>query len=478
MNENRAVKIAFVAALLFCLLPFIVQSLAVLAYRYEADDSEGVVLNQGWQILHGEDIYGRIDRYPFVTAVYPPLFPLAAALMIKLAGPRLLAGRLISFFSSLLLLLILFFVIKKKTAGYLPSLLCVSLLVSLFPFQNWACLCRVDLLAILFSFSALAVYLLAGESVLADEVIAGLMLLGLFTKQTALAVPATLLLHLIFTGKGKRAARIFLPLFALFASVFSLLLLITQGRYFSHTVLYVANAYSLPDALAIFWRTICNYPLFAVLAAALTFDSARKKDLLFPVYLAASFLVGLLSGKTGANYNFWLEFCIGFSVLASLAAARVMDRPEVRAFSASSRSVFLLAVAAQLLFASNYWLISRDYQNNLRTLSGEGDFISSFIKTVPGPVLTETAGLSILNGKPFLLEPFGMKVLAEEGLWDESPVLRDLNAQKFDLIAIKSNKGERSSRFTPKMLAAMKAHYVRLAVSPHWELLRPRDRKL
>ena len=463
----------------FCLLPLLLQSLSVLSFPYEVDDSEGVILNQGWLLLQGKPLYGELNEYPLITTIYPPVFPWLTAQLIKTVGLKLLAGRLISLLASLAIIGLLFINLKKASQNNLVPWLSLAFFCSFFAVQDWAVVCRVDMLAICFAFLALTIFALGKNSRLNNFLIILSMLLAVFTKQSMVAVPAAIFLFLVWQKNGRRCLALFLPFIALGALLWGSLVWVTHGNYFNHTVVYLVNPYYLQDALAFLVQTVAPFPFFYGLIFIYVFYRLKQKagPVLFILYLLTSFLVGLLSGKVGANYNFWLEFCLSSSLLLGLSLdAFLKELKNIKATPLSGQSLLLFLVAVQLLFSVNYYLLSKDYAQTRMDLLEEGAFISSFIQQAPGRILSETAGPAVLNNKEFLFEPFGLSQLVEPGYWDQELILSDIKAQRFSLIALKVNRQTRWNifRFTPEIIEAIKNNYVRLALSPGWELLKPR----
>ena len=52
-------------------------------------------------------------------------------------------------------------------------------------------------------------------------------------------------------------------------------------------------------------------------------------------------------------------------------------------------------------------------------------------------MLTEYPGLAVAAGKPILFEAWIFKLLAEQGLWDERPILEAIAARRFSLVVLR-----------------------------------------
>jgi hypothetical protein len=56
----------------------------------------------------------------------------------------------------------------------------------------------------------------------------------------------------------------------------------------------------------------------------------------------------------------------------------------------------------------------------------------------PGDLLTDDPGLAVAAGKPILFEFVIFRLLAEQGVWDERPILEAIAARRFDLVALRA----------------------------------------
>ena len=81
---------------------FLIQSILAITFPYPLDYGEGPLLGQAIQLAEGQNIYRtNISSPPYVIANYPPVYVLALVPYIKLFGPALQAGRVLSLISTL-----------------------------------------------------------------------------------------------------------------------------------------------------------------------------------------------------------------------------------------------------------------------------------------------------------------------------------------------------------------------------------------
>jgi len=69
----------------------------VLSFPYTVDSGEGLSFNRALILSKAGNIYTPINNEPYTVTNYPPFFEILLAGIIKLFGPKLLWGRLISF---------------------------------------------------------------------------------------------------------------------------------------------------------------------------------------------------------------------------------------------------------------------------------------------------------------------------------------------------------------------------------------------
>ena len=86
-----------------------------------------------------------------------------------------------------------------------------------------------------------------------------------------------------------------------------------------------------------------------------------------------------------------------------------------------------------------------------------------------GPILSENLSVLVRQGKPVLVEPFGMLLLSRKGLWRPDRLVADCEAGRFDLIVY-----ENRLRDIPGMDACLDRRYEPTATLGPYDLFRPR----
>ena len=118
-------------------------------------------------------------------------------------------------------------------------------------------------------------------------------------------------------------------------------------------------------------------------------------------------------------------------------------------------------------------------QNYIIEQRGEVAQLSRMVAKADGPVLTDDyMGLLPLQGRRIYFQPFEMTQLSRDGDWDQRPLLKDIDEERFPMIMIWSPPFAReikSDRWTPRMLEEIHGHYQRTDRLADMVIYRPRE---
>src|SRR5438552_18280542 len=89
-----------VLILVLYLLAFVDHGWSIVRFPYEVDYGEVPELNRAVLLAHGRQIYVDWSQPPYQMANYPPLYPLATSIGVRLDGVQFFTGRLLSFAST------------------------------------------------------------------------------------------------------------------------------------------------------------------------------------------------------------------------------------------------------------------------------------------------------------------------------------------------------------------------------------------
>ncbi len=374
-----------------------------------------------------------LTDYPYLIANYPPVFIGLVALGQRLLGPSLAFPRALGLLATLGVILALYAGLRAFSRDRTSAALLASLFALPWFVITWAGLARVDTLAILFSLAGLAIVLRRGVGAHAWPALVCFWL-AFFTKQNALLAPAAVGLALL-TARDRRLGRALLAYALPLLALFGLLVAATRGQAYRHLVPYTAAAGYEPGRMGASYLqfALVAAPLLVLIVAALAlvpraFASGTGRILL--AYFVLNLLALATIAKAGAAQNYFLEPWAATLLLAGFAWSRLVERwPK----AAEARLAFLLAAGtvASLAFPSLHRL-----PQALRRPANAEEFLEAtrLVRETQGDVLSENLSLLVVNGRRVLVEPFGVLLLARQGLLPTDRLTRDCEAGRFPLV--------------------------------------------
>jgi len=465
-----------------------------IAQPYQLNYGEGLAASQAAHVTDLAHAYSSLEHYPFVVFQYPPLFHLTTHAMGKLTGDLVIAGRSVSLLSAAILCALIgwitFQVLPRRASRplrLLAALLAATLPTTLYNF-NWTWLARVDTLAVLLSFSGVAVFAVRPFSPPLQILASVLMIAGLFTRQTALAAPIACLLVACLIDR-RIALRMLLVMAILGGSTLGWLAWQTEGQVLLHLFRYNQTAFSITRAafgllmnlrhvagllalaggaslsVLIGVGTLARRQRWDLLRANLGSNRYRRMVLLLAVYSMLAAASALTFGKEGSDINYFLEWNVSLAPLAGIllfrAALPVGHRLRLRA-------AWLAALALPLLLLDNGFDQARI--GWLRLVDGplpadrqQIEIYRRALETIqetPGPVFSEDMNLLYKTGKDIPAEPAMIQYLAKAGLWDERPFVRMIQERQFALVTTVSGEIALSrERYSPAVAAAIEKAY-------------------
>jgi hypothetical protein len=345
-------------------------------------------------------------------------------------------------------------------------------LAALFPLpwfvSTWAALARVDTMAIALSVAGLGVVLTRGVSRRAWPALL-LFWLAFFTKQNALVAPLAVLLDLALS-RDRRLWRVALAYLLPLAAAFGALALVTRGAAWRHLVPYTAAADYEPGRMAesyLHFALIAGPLLllvaFAIVSVPAAFVRGHGRVLLF--YLGLNLVALATIAKAGAAQNYFLE---PWAATLLMAGHSLRVAGERFRWLRSGRFAVLLAGAA----VAHYAFASLDrLPQALRAPQNADEFyaLTRLLRSTPGDVLCENLSLLVVNRRPVLLEPFGVRLTAEKGLVDTAPLVADCERGRFPLVVVEHRMWE-----IPGFGDCLARRYQPVADLGPYQALRPR----
>jgi hypothetical protein len=498
-----------------------------LEYPYQLDAEEGFLLAQALRFQAGEGLYRSLAVPPYAVDNYPPLYPVLWSLFVSPAAPTLEAGRWITALSAGAALLGMALLIlgqgragawvrafwrrrfsPQSSSGFedspspwgaaqtlLIALLCPAMFAVTYAFQRWVAYARVDFLSIALSVWGLVVFALRGarpEGRMARWFALLLFTLAFLTKQTSVAAPAACTLWL-FVRDRRQGIRFFLSLALAVTGATALLCALTAGRYWAHTVTYNRNVMHWNELLL--WARHF-YECYALLLLALAIlggwaiggvwkrfrskaapseNASSAPDLtLYLLYAALNAASLVTLAKAGAAENYLLEPHLAAALFLGVALDALLS--QLHAPGRKQLGATVVAVCALAILLGNGWWYSPwarlfHFSAPSPVLSGltQGARVEQALRQRPGPVLSEDPIYHLRLGRPVLFQNFIMTQLTSEGKWDESSLLRRVEAREIALVVSHQrleDAGQFFNRYSPALRQTIVENYRLLETLP------------
>ena len=466
MNRVGAVLLAVVLAL--GTWTFARQAVSVLSSPWSRDYGEGCTLAMARLLAERGNYFPDLVDYPFLVANYPPVFLSLVAAGQSVLGPSLFFPRLLAFLATLGLLTVLFVTLRRLVGRAAPALAFTLLFVMPWFVTTWSALARVDTTALLLTLAGLTVVLRRGTGARAWPALV-LFWLAFFTKQNAIVAPAAVLVHLALE-RDRRFLRALLAYALPLGALFGLLVLATRGGAWRHLVTYTAAAsyeWSRMGESYLQLAVIAG-PLLLLVAAGLALAPAAFRggeDRILLLYFGLSVVAFATIAKAGAAQNYFLEPWLAI-VLLGARAFRALDE---RTAWLRPRWPAIVALAAAVANGSYHSLHRLPHALSHPENAEEFVALTRLVHETPGPVLSENLSLLVLDRRPVLLEPFGVQLIAERGLFRPDLLVRDCEAGRFPLVVAEHRMWE-----IPGFGECLERRYVPVADLGPYQALRPR----
>ena len=490
----RLMALAFCALLLWNVYRLLSFAWIGIPFPYQFDYGEGIVWQQMRDMVRGT-AYGPLHAFPAVVYHYPPVYHLISAALAGLTGmDELAAGRTVSLVSTLLTAVLAGLLTTGAIARGVDGkvrILCGALaglfFLNCYPVMMWATMMRVDMLSGCLGLLGLLWSARAIERPGLIYPASVAFVLSVFTKQISIAAPMAAFAVLLVTHP-KLALRGLGTCFALGILGLAVPAWLTGGDFLRHIFLYNINRFD-PSVLGEALIPLIFHIAFLVLAAfgaadawravgprlrspdafqamrarwAQDHGSALLAMLLLFLIVKTLMLAGMM--KSGANYNYLIEWFSAVAIFAALALQRTVTAAAGGGETGVSayRPLMLLALAG--LIAQTWFLPFRqDTPEILALREGLRARIVARIAQSPKPVISDEMTLLIRAGQDVRWEPAIAAELAHTKLYDQAAFVRMIEAHRFGFFVTEGDKGDRifDSRYNPPVAAAMKAAYPR-----------------
>ena len=449
---------------------FLNRAVMNVTYPYLLNLGEPALAQSVGYVQKGIWPYHDLSLPPFSVVPYGPVYLALSALVqfffppsLPLAGGRLvcLAG---SVAAAVCIGLIVGRCVRSRITGGVAACLFLSL-----PFvDRWGVQVNVDMTATALELAALCGFFFYASSGYEKKkyfwIGSAAAVAAVFTKSSAVAAAIAWGAHLLFSRRWKD-----LTLYAATAggavlAVYAALNLATAGQYYWHTAYEIGHRNFYWQFLLPFWKdTILRQPVNAAAAAVVLAWPVFRRGRVTPdaallnLYLAVTVLMTVSLGKQGSDTNYLLAFLAA----STIAAGRLWD-PSAEGLKKIVSLAAMCAIAFEAFTGAGVGHFSvQDYRKALDRQKEFYGGLSKVVRQFPDPIISWDMTLLIANDRPVYFEPFPMAQAAYSGVWDQTPILEDLRAEKISLIityfwsaAILADRN-----FTPEFVKELRAHY-------------------
>ncbi|HIQ01975.1 MAG TPA: hypothetical protein EYH30_07570 [Anaerolineales bacterium] len=498
--KPTATLLTVLALLVFAgyLAVYLIYAAALFRWPYDYDQGEGFELYDAILYSQGEWPYRDNDTFPFYASNYPPLFHLLILPLLPLFGPRLIAGRLVSFTATLVTAGAIAFAVRRESKDItapsllrwgLPTLAGLAFLSSNIVYQVGP-LCRLHTTMVMFE--TLAVVAIAGFQHPCHP--PRNLLLGLFfllcagyTKQLAIFTAAAAL-GFVFLRDVRKGILSGLGLAVVAGGLFLLIDRATNGQWMLNAIHANVNEFDYRQTLALLGQWLRLHPILLLLAGGLlVYELFWDRLSAYAVWFVFAIGMGLLSGKWGAGPTYFITAIAAACVMAGRASAHLVGAHRN---APQRRDLSLLLVAALFLLQATFTLhlpttgpvftpLARALGVADRPVQGDcvtfayydsggytqlghlltaddyqaGERILAYVRHSDGPAFSEEAAFSLLAGRPVVTNPTQLLNLYKNGLLDTSEIVRRIEAEEFGVVVFRA-------QFYPQpVLEAIGQHY-------------------
>jgi hypothetical protein len=477
--------LALLAVLVYVgyLVVYVVYAVDLFQWPFDYDQGEGFELYDAILYSRGEWPYRDNAAYPFYASNYPPLFHLLIIPLLSVFGPRVIAGRLVSFVATLITGGVIFAVVRRKVSGWLVPLVSgMSFLASNYVYQIGP-LCRMHLTMVMFE--TLAIAFIAEfehpEHGRRNLILGLLMLLFAgYTKQMAVFTVAAALLY-VFLRDVKKAIAAGVALAVVAGAIFGLLNVLTRGQWWINVIQANVNEFDYRQTVFLFGQWFRLHTVFILLAVGyLAYELFWSRLSAYSLWFLFSLGAGALSGKWGAGFGYFTTAVAAACVTSGLALGRVLKagcglRGAGRQARVASRALLAIVVPSLYLLQAPRMLhlpTSGPVFGSLARALGVGDAlvegdcttfqyhdamgytqlghlltaddyeageeILSYIRAADGPALSEEAMFSLLAGESVVTNPTQLLNLYKNDLLDTTEIVERINRREFGVVIFRA----------------------------------------
>jgi len=441
----------------FCFLYFGKVGLERIVYPYQLNLGESPLSQAVMFLARGENPYRDLLKPPYFLVPYGPVYLFFASILYRLVESPYVGGRLIAYAATFGCAFLIFSILRRVQVRKTPSFLAASLFLA-HPFiDRWGVQVNVDITGVFVDLAALFFFVGYTQSGRRRDWVAGCVLAvaAFFTKSSMVCAPGAFFLYLIFQKRFRSALALLGTIGGMAGIVFLALQASTHGHYGFHTIYEIAHRSFYYQFILWNWKHAwVSAPLF-IFASLWTVQALfrRRAPEILPLFLCVGAFLSLSMGKQGSDTNYLLSW----TVAAAMASGLWLDR--WRSKMPLLGSLLALAMAVQLGVLA--WPKRDMGGNRLAEQKAFFDKISAIVKMAPDPVLCEDMSLLIANHRTIYYEPFPFGQMSYSKVWDQAPILKDLNNRIFSMAILYTYMPgiQRSRTFNEAFTAAFNRNY-------------------
>lgn len=449
---------------------------STITFAGSLDREEGFLALQAQRLRAGQSIYPSIEEGPWLVGNYPPVYP---AVVAVLGTPSLSRGRAVSFIAGLAICALLIGSARHNTRFVIGGIIGAGYFLTTFEFAYWAPFARVDMLALAIAFGGI----IASHHARTRRGIAlaaVLLAAAIFTKQTQVIALAVAAGGMALNGRRRDALELLAFCAGIGAVVVLVLLAITGGEFWRHTVTYNAN--KMDWAQLVPWvKHLARFSGVAICAAfvagIISFTQRNDEDLapheslrpilrLATLWVVAGFVEALSLAKAGAAANYLLDLQCALAWWMALHVGAMLPNMRVPGGTWRNALVPFLLGAGALATAvvpvpEGRWGILANVSTPAPGAVEGLAAVEELILSVEGETLCEDPIPMMRLGRDVIYQPFIMSQLAREEKWDDAPFTAMIDSGRFALIVTTQNLESDPVLFgfTPSMRDHILARY-------------------
>jgi hypothetical protein len=436
------------------------------------DDADPEILNNAFRLSRGEPLYHGVTSPPWVVSPYTPLYHALLAWALRITGLSYRPARLVSLIATAALGAALA-VLARRWRGRAQEGLWAACLLLMVPAVLYNCARpHPQMLAVALSVWSFILFE-SRRRFFAVFLSPLLAVLGIYAKQTQVALPLALALWLAWKDR---------PRLLVYACTVALLVLAplpwlqawTGGAFLDCIVGMNILPYDAGQIAPVLFHHVGVF--FPFMGLALSRLATRLREgTLEPIdfYLVVVALMAVLSiGRAGASSQ-WLVELLVVSGLFLLRTGGLFFPPGRQHFAIAQLALVLAYAPAFVLLEEGSWD---------RASIQAAPAVRAILESAPGPVISQQGSFSLFTRGTIHIQLFHFAALARMGRWDERPLLREVEERRVAWVVTEFAIEEplvdddARERFTPELCEALGRNYVRHAHLGPYFIYAPRER--